>query len=170
MCVSDKKSKIIGRSHLHDAVVMADEAPNARAYFEREHFVVATIATVPTDTTKWQENRHNYRMNRNKYGFFGGRFKFGIHRRRYVNNRTFVDSRQTDRKRRKLKVSEFTKAVGACDCCGWFSSRLPFSCAYKIDFPSTKGQWDHFPLTKGELNMKQKFLPNWNDLQRTDNG
>lgn len=72
VCVSDKKSKIIGRSHLHDAVVMADEAPNARAYFEREHFVVATIATVPTDTTKWQENRQNYRMNRNKYGFFGG--------------------------------------------------------------------------------------------------
>lgn len=101
---------------------------------------------------------------------FSGGFKFGIHRRRYVNNRTFVDSRQADRKRREPKVLEFTKAVGACDCCGWFSSRLPFSCAYKIDFPSTKGQWDHFPLTKGELNMKQKFLPNWNDLQRTDNG
>lgn len=52
VCVSDKKSKLIGISHLHDAVVMAGEAPNARAYFEREHFAVATIATDPTDTKR----------------------------------------------------------------------------------------------------------------------
>lgn len=48
----EKERQKLIKNHLHDAVVMADEAPNVRAYFEREHFVVATIATDPTDTIK----------------------------------------------------------------------------------------------------------------------
>lgn len=45
-------------SNLHDAVVMADEALNVHAYFE--HFVVAMVVTVPTDTTNWKSNWINF--------------------------------------------------------------------------------------------------------------